>query len=190
MNIINTKTGFTLAAVTLTNQIMVTIVTSLASTGVRTILTTFKTNEEIIYDFLKDGLYELHQVPISTVVSPTGYYISGGNIYFNTVLVSDISTLLDNVALTKDSLKVIIVSDMENCYSTLLRKILDSKLSSTTTTTRNEEEIKDLLQMSLAVIKYSAELGLVYQALHIIESITSSCNICNTNVNLNCGCNA
>ena len=190
MNITNTKTGFTITASALTSQIMVTIVTGLSSTA-RTILSTYITNSAITHAFTYDGLYEIHQIIFSTVTSPTGYYVSGGIIYKDTLPVTDMGTLLDSSTLTKDSLKVIIISDIENCYILLLKKILESKLSKVCKILPSELEIKDLLQMSISAISYSAELGLVYQAQRIIESINGSCNICKTaDSNLNCGCNA
>jgi len=189
MNITNYKTGFTIAPSILTNQMAVTIVTYLSTTS-STILASFVTNDEINYDFLKDGLYEFSQIIFSTIVTPTGYYIANNKVYLNTVLVPDMVTLLDNTAITKDSVKIVVINDIETCYSNLIKKVLSNKLSKICDITHHEEEIKDILQMAITAIKYASELGLIYQAQRIVESIISSCDICGT-INIeNCGCNA
>ena len=196
MNITNYKTGFTLAAQTLINQIMFTTVSYLGLDK-PTIIATFLTNGVITYDFLKDGVYQVDQMILSVLPGPTGYYTTLGKIYRNTIEVTDYETMLVDVALTKDSLKIIVITDIERCYQSLLKKLLDDKLYRKCTTTPYEKEITDLLQMALSSIKFSAELGLVYQAQRIIESIKSSCDICNltgtgvgSTYNANCGCNA
>ena len=119
MNITNYKTGFTINASTLVDQIVLTTVSYLGLD--KTVLVqSFLTNASSTYDFLQDGVFQIDQMILSTIVGPTGYYSTAGKVYYNTVLVTDYTTMLTNTALTKDSLKIIVITDIERCYQEIL----------------------------------------------------------------------
>lgn len=172
----------------------------------KTIITKHKIDGEIAYldeayyELNKDGHYLIEHIVLPTVEwfnehkndpiinEYTGLYLTDGNFiykYSNNRLekcdieeITEIDT--DKTSISKSTQETFSIELLYKCYLEQCKKRLDvlSKQDCSDTSNNSLFDL-NLLQLSIAAIKYNVEFGYLNQAQCILERITKCGNLCN-----------
>ena len=144
-------------------------------------------DEDVVFENSQDGFYIIGKVEIPIYDSP--YYYDDGKFYYNEEEVG-IQDILDDENITKEYQNYFQLYNLKQCYISICQQIFNSRGSIKCSAPNIDQNLiykRDLIWMTINVIKFMIETNRWEEAERLLERITECNGLCNNNLN-HCGC--